>query len=174
MTKNNRDAADQLTGLIVHDDSSLIEKAHLKRHPRHRSYIPASEVKPLTDSEADAYEALNQKLHDGLRAVSKMHFKDTPVPKALKKDNYFTPFTYQNYDWYGPSYECYIMVIGAYVTPELLKKFQALLVDDLRDWCIRVVVSESYAFDNDHEIAIFSDQVLVPLSAAKALGIPTP
>jgi hypothetical protein len=173
MTNNKWDTANQLTGFIVHDDYSLIEKAHRKRHPRHCSYIPLNEVKPLTDAEADEYGTLNEKLHDALREVSKEHFKNTPIPDSLKTEDqpYFTHFTYQNYDWYGPTYECYIGVIGDYVSADLLKKFQALLVDDFRDWCIQVVISKSHDFNNDSEIAIFCDQVLVPVSAAKILGI---
>jgi hypothetical protein len=165
-----------LTGFIVHDhDYSLIEKAHLKRHPLHESYTPENKVKPLTRAEKITYGKLNQKLHDALREISKAHFRETPVPDSLKEDRepYYTHFTYQNSDWYGPSYECYIVVIADYISADLLKKFQGLLVDDFRDWCIQVVVSESYDFGDGDAIVIFSDQVLVPISAANILGIPT-
>jgi hypothetical protein len=163
-----------LKGWTVDDDDSLVEKAHLKRHPRHCSYIPISEVKPLTDAEAEAYDKLNQRLHDELRRASKEYFESTPIPPDLQRehDPYFTHFTYQNYDWYGPSYECYIVVLGEYLTADLLERFQSLLVGEYEDWCVQVVVSKSRDFDNDYEVAVFSDQIIVPTDAAKALGAP--
>ncbi|PHS04751.1 MAG: hypothetical protein COA78_16145 [Blastopirellula sp.] len=152
----------------------IIEKAHLKQHPQHWSYIPASKVRSLTETEAEIYDHLNEKLHDELRRVSKEHFASTPVPPELQKDSepYLTPFTYQNYDWYGPSYECYIVVIAEYISADLLRKFQMLLEGDHQDWCIQVISSETPDFDNGHEIAIFSDLIVVPSAAAESMDIP--
>ncbi len=152
----------------------LVKQAHLKRHPRHDSYIPISKTKPLSEPEAETYGRLNLQLHHELRRVSQEHFAQTPVPPELKEDRepLFTPFTYQNYDWYGPSYECGVVVITDYISADLLRKFQSLLQGEYQDWCIQVVVSNTPDFSNDYEIAVFSDQIIVPVDAAKVMGVP--
>jgi hypothetical protein len=163
---------DGLVGLTIDKDYVAVQKERLKRHPM---YFWAGEAKPLSDAEAEAYGALNERLHQEMGRVSKEHFADTPIPKELQDNDHpwFTPFTYQNYDWYGPSYECYIVVIGKYIDSSLIKRFQTLLTKDHRDWCIQVVVSESFEFESGHEIAIFSDQVILQAETAATLGIPT-
>jgi len=117
-----------------------VRNAHLKRHPRHSSYIPSFEVKPLSESEAKEYGRLNRRLHDEIRRVTKEHFANTPPPPDRASSDllseYFTPFTYQNDDWYGPSYECYVCVRTDYISAALLHKFQSLLVGDFKDWCM--------------------------------------
>ena len=165
---------DNLKGWTVTEESGLVESAHRRRHPRHCLYIPVFEVKPLSEAEAEAYGELNERMHEELRRVSKEHFANTPVPAQLQKDRdpYFTHFTYHNYDWYVPTYECYIVVIGDYLSAELMQKCQSLLVGDYHDWCIQVVVSESNEFEHDHEIAVFSDQIIVSTQAADFLGVP--
>ncbi len=167
----------QLNGWRVCDDfENVLEKSHLKRHPNHDSYIPTSEAKPLTESEAEAYDQLNRKMHEHLRRVSHEFFADVPIPKEIQEerndDSFFTPFTYQNYDWYGPSYECYIVVLTDYISADLLCRFQSLLQNEYHDWCIRVVGSDGLDFDTDHDIAVFSDQILVPVTSAQAMQVP--
>lgn len=153
--------------------------AHLKRHPRHCGYIPMSEVTKLSESETETYGCLNDRLHEELTRVSKEHFAETPVPPewGLDKTDWlasvFTPFTYQNTDWYGPTYECYIVVLTDYISADLLGRFQGLLCGDFQNWCIQVVGSEERNFDNDHEMAVFSDQIIMRRSAAKAIGAPS-
>lgn len=167
-----------LIGWTVADNDSgdLVEIAHLTRHPHHCSYIAISEVKPLSESEADEYGRLNQEMHEHLTRVSKEHFSGVPAPPGVDANHWlaqcFTPFTYQNTDWYCASYECYISVRTDYVSADLLRKFQALLSGGFRDWCIQVVGSDTEEFANDHEIAVFSDQIIVPMSSAMAFGVP--
>ncbi len=162
--------------LVCRDFADAVKTAHLKRHPRHNSYIPTSEARRLTDEQGAAYGRLNNQLHEELRRVSREYFKDVPVPKEIKRkralESYFTPFTYQNYDWYGPSYECYVGVLKDYVSAELLRRFQFLLRDEYQDWCIRVVGSNDATFDHDHDIAVFSDQVLMPVGSTDAFQVP--
>jgi hypothetical protein len=170
---------DELEGWTVSEDfDEAVKGEHLKRHPRHDSYIPISERKKLTESESEEYGRLNETLHEKLRFLSKEHFKNTPVPKELQKnqgdDSYFSPFTYQNYDWYGPSFECYILVLTDYVSTELLQKFQAQLHDEFQDWCIRVACADTSDFRSDHDLAVFSDRIIVPVKAARVTRVPKP
>lgn len=155
-----------------------VKAAHLKRHPRHDSYIPISETKRLTEAEGEEYDRLNRQLHEEMRRVSHEYFADVPVPKELREERgdetYFTPFTYQNYDWYGPSYECYFVVLMGYISADLLKELQLLLHGDHADWCIRVIGSDGLDFDSDHDIAVFSDAVFVPADDAQVMQIPSP
>jgi hypothetical protein len=163
---------DSLKGwTVANEPAALVEQAHLKRHPQHTNYIPGSEVKRLSEAESEAYDHLNLKMHDELRRVSQEHFAHTPVPQELhQKDPYFTPFTYQNYDWYGPTYECPIAVITDYISADLLQKFQSLLQGEYQDWCILVLASDTPDFENTYEIGIFSDQIIVPQAAADSMG----
>jgi hypothetical protein len=154
----------------------LIEHAHLKRHPKHWVYTPISESKPLSVAQAEEYASLNEKLHAELKRVSKEHFANTTPPPDVDPKHwlaeYYTPFTYQNEDWYGPSYECYLGVRTDYVSAELLRKLQALLTGDFQDWCIQISASNTPDFSDDYALAIFSDQVIVPSKAAKAFKVP--
>src|SRR5262249_45028854 len=86
--------------------------------------------------------------------------------------DYFTPFTYQNYDWYGTSCECWIVVLTDFVSSDLLHQFQSLLVGEYRDWCIRVAGADDASFGADHEIAVFSDQAIVSTEDAVAFEAP--
>lgn len=169
-------AINELKGWTVCADfGEAVKLAHLKRNPKHPSYIPISQVVRLSKPDEERYGKLNETLHQSMRSLSKRHFAGIPVPAELQKEigdeSYFTPFTYQNYDWYGPSNECYIAVLTDYVSADLLRQIQALLVDDYRDWCIRVIGSDKTNFDADHEIAVFSDQVLVSVKDAKAFEV---
>jgi hypothetical protein len=58
------------------------------------------------------------------------------------------------------------------MSAELLGKFQSLLHGEYEDWCIQVVGSDDPRFDFDHEIAIFSDEVLVPARDFLAISLP--
>ena len=161
---------------VCHSFGQAVTQAHLKRHPLHDSYVPLGERQRLTQAEQQAYGRLNHNLHEELRRASHEHFDAIPVPDQIQEERgdewYFTPFTYQNYDWYGPNYECYIAVLADYISAELLRKFQSLLHGDYEDWCIQVVGSDDLRFDNDHEIAIFSDEVLVPATDPLAITLP--
>jgi hypothetical protein len=162
--------------LVCRDFEEAVKTAHLKRHPRHDSYIPICERTRLTENEAATYDRLNRQLHDEMLRVSREFFKDVPVPEIEGgkgwSESYFTPFTYQNYDWSGPSYECYVRVLTDYVSAELLRRLQLLLRGEYQEWCIRVVASNDSSFDFDHEIAVFFDEVLVPVSSADAMRVP--
>lgn len=168
---------DQLKGWKVYPDiEDAIKRAHLKRHPKHDNYTPESQIVPLTPSETTTYGKLNEKLHERLRILSHKHFANVSVPKDIQEENgdetYFTPFTYQNYDWYGPTYECYFIVFTDYISADLLHQIQLLLKDEYQDWCIRVIGSDELDFDTDHDIAVFSDQILVTVNTARVLNVP--
>jgi hypothetical protein len=172
-----RSAIDDLKGWNVCGSlGQAVKTAHLKRHPKHDSYVSINERKSLTQAEQEAYGRLNHNLHEALRRVSREHFDGVPVPDWIEEEqgaeSVFTPFTSQNYDWYSPSYECYILVLADYMSAELLRKFQALLQGEYADWCIQVVGSDDLRFDNDHEIAIFSDEVLVRDTDPLAMTLP--
>jgi hypothetical protein len=47
-----------------------------------------------------------------------------------------------------------------------------LLRDDYRNWCIRVVGSDTLDFASDHEVAVFSDQILLDKATQAAMQIP--
>jgi hypothetical protein len=158
------------------DAGEAIKRAHLRRHRDHSSFQPVSRVKPLSPSEAEQYGKLNEQLHEQLRRLSHEIFDSVPVPstftKRQREESYFTPFTYQNYDWYGPSYEVYISVLTDFISSHVLAKFQSLLKRPYKDWCIVVVGSDSDAFDHDHEVHLFSDEVITTEGDAKALYVP--
>jgi hypothetical protein len=169
-------ALPQLKGwTICRDFERAVEQAHRKRHPKHDSYVPSSERRQLTEAESKRYDRLNEWLHEQLRKESKKHFKSVPVPTWVQEkrgdETLFPPFTYQNLDWYGPSYECYIVVLADFISADLLRRFQLLLHDTLEDWCIRIVGSKDVDLDDDYELAVFSDQILLTRTVANALQI---
>jgi hypothetical protein len=158
------------------DAGAAIERAHLRRHPDHCSFQPISHVKPLSPREEEEYGKLNEQLHEQLRRLSHEIFDRVPVPstftKRQREESYFTPFTYQNYDWYGPSYEVYIVVLTDFISSRVLTGFQSLLKGPYKDWCIVVVGSDSDAFDCDLEVHLFSDEVITTEGDAEALHVP--
>jgi hypothetical protein len=158
------------------DAGAAIQRAHLRRHPNHYSFQPISQVKPLSPSEAEKYGNLNEQLHEELRRVSHEIFDNVAVPKTFTKsrreESYFTPFTYQNYDWYGPSYEVYICVVTDFISSDVLARFQSLLKGPHEDWCIVVAGSDSDVFDPKYEIHLFSDEVITTEDDAAALQVP--
>jgi hypothetical protein len=152
------------------------KRAALARHPHHHSHVPISAARKLSDAEADVYAELNNRLHDQMTEVARAHFRGVAAPTAYAaggRDTSFqeeigTLFTYQNLDWYGPSYEGYIAVLDGYISSDLLIAFQSLLVNDFSDWCIVVVPSPDINFGDDgREIAIFSNQILLSTTTAK-------
>ena len=171
---------DQLRGLqkLYLDDLSRIQRdAVLARHPANCMY---SGDLPMTEAEKDEYDRLNMSLHKGIRDAARYYFRDTPLPieyQRRRKDPTFlqqigTAFTYQNPDWYGPTYEVYVAVLERYVSAELLRRFQDLLVAEHQDWCIVVCTCERIDFDHQYDIILFSDHVLVQKGVADLLGIP--
>lgn len=164
---------DQVVGLqFVKDsyDHESIESAGKRRHPD-----LDRNVQDMSEAEIKRYGELNELLHKKLEACVKDHFRDTPVPEILQKEGVanisVTPFTYQNWDWYGPSYECYLVVWEDAVSSKLLIEIQSLLTGDHRDWCIVVCTTQHTDFDASHEIGVFSDEVLIPMSATQDLKI---
>jgi hypothetical protein len=112
-----------------------------------------------------------------MTAVARDYFKDTPIDDdypAPKEGVAFlqeigTAFTYQNLDWYGPSYECYIGVLQEYVSGTLLAALQRLLIGDFTNWCIVVVLCEGGEFGDGEHVYLFSDQALMGRRAAAKL-----
>jgi hypothetical protein len=171
---------DQLRGfqkLYVDDLSRIQRDAVLARHPSNRMYF---DDVPMTDAEKDEYDRLNMSLHEKIRDAARGYFRDTPLPieyQRRRKDPTFlqqigTAFTYQDPDWYGPTYEVYVAVLERYVSAELLRGFQNLLVAELRDWCIVVCTSLDVDFDHQYDIILFSDHVLIQKGVADLIGIP--
>lgn len=180
MSSNVRQSeSDGVLGWTLCEDYSewndRVEASHLARHSYHESYVPNNKRQPLIEWwQSRGYDSLNSRLHDELLRVSKEHFAETPVPSQLQDDRGyvpFTPFTYQNTDWYGASFECCIVVIGEYVSLDLLRKFQSLLRNEYRGWCIQVAVSGTPDFGADHEVAVFSDQILIVAESAESLRL---
>lgn len=167
----------QLKGLRIVGDSQnydSIAYAGVRRHPHHSSKITLDEIQPLSDAEHERYSELNGQLHKKLLATVQSHFRGTPVPEILRDAcGSGTPFTYQNWDWFGPSYECYLVVWEDSVSSSLLCKLQLLLAGDFDDWCIMVCTTQKTDFDTNHEIAIFKNEVLIPQPAASDLKIDT-
>lgn len=161
----------------INDLSHAVKHAALSRNPSNWKNRPASDG-PSYDQ--DEYASYNDQLHEELTAAALEHFKNTPVD-----DNYphgdvdvdflrkvGTPFTYQNGDWYQPTYECYICVLRPYLSATLLVAFQRLLVAELKDWCIVVVLSEDSSFGEGERIYVFSDQTLLDQDGATLLHMP--
>lgn len=161
------------------DFSAAKKKAVLSRKPDNDLYQPAGKAPVPYDQ--DEYGLLNNQLHEKMTATAREHFKDTPVsdddPRFRGVDIEFrqsigTAFTYQNLDWYGPTYECYIGVLDEYLSATLLVAFQRLLVAEFEDWCIVVVLCEDSSFGEGDEIYLFSDQALLTQDAATVLQLP--
>jgi hypothetical protein len=171
---------DQLRGfqkLYLDELSRIQREAVLSRHPTNCMYF---DDVLMTDAEKDEYDRLNMSLHEKIREVARHHFRDTPLPteyQRRRKDPTFlqqigTAFTYQNPDWYGPTYEVYVAVLERYVSAKLLRAFQDLLIAEHRDWCIVVCTCQDVDFDHQNDIILFSDHVLMQKGVAVLLGIP--
>lgn len=145
-------------------DHESIASACKRRHPDSET-----SVRDMSAAEIERYGQLNELLHEKLEACVKSHFRNVPVPDVLKNEGVpgvaDTPFTYQNWDWYGPSYECYIVVWEDALSSNLLIELQSLLTGDHRDWCIVICTAQDADFETNHEIGVFSDEVLIPLEA---------
>jgi len=159
--------------------SAAHKRAVLSRHRDSCIYRPAGD--PPAPHDVDKYSRLNECLHDEMTAVARAHFKDMPVdddyPESGGVDADFlqsigTAFTYQNQDWYGPTYECPIKVLIRYLSATLIANLQRLLTAELEKWCIVVVLCEDSTFDDGDHIYVFSDQVLLDRNAAALLELP--
>ena len=137
----------------------------------------------LSKEQSQGYLRLNHELHEKIMKVVREHFKDTPLPAEYAATNtdperwrsIGTPFTYQNYDCYAPTYECYVAVLKNYISADLLKSLQNILTDEHRDWCVVVSSCEDISFGDggdEQAVVIYSDQVLVKKDVAAALGVP--
>jgi hypothetical protein len=162
------------------DELSNAQKAAvLSRNPNNCLYRPAGD-RGLYDKQK--YGRLNGRLHDNMEATARKHFKDVLItddyPQGGVDSDFLqsigTAFTYQNSDWYGPSYECYIGVLCSYLSATLLIEFQHLLVGDLAKWCIVVVLCQDSSFGEGPFIYLFSDQALIDPDAAALLQLKKP
>lgn len=161
------------------DAGAAVTRAHLQRQPDHPGFQTDSRKRTLSSSELEEYDKLNEQLHEELRRLSHEMFDGLEVPSSFSKlrreESYFTPFTSQNYDWYGPSYEVYICVVNDAISSNVLAKFQSLLRGPYKDWCIvvvGVVGSDSEEVHDDHEIYLFSDEVITTVGDSIAIGVP--
>ena len=119
-------------------------------------------------------------LHEKIRDAARDYFRDTPLPieyQRRRKDPTLlqqigTAFTYQNPDWYGPTYEVYVGVLARYLSTDLLLAFQNLLVGEHGGWCIVVYACQDIDFEGQYEIILFSDHALIQKGVADLLGIP--
>ncbi|WP_145447912.1 hypothetical protein [Gimesia panareensis] len=164
---------DQVAGLQFVEDSYDHESIELAGKRRHEN--PDLDLADMSEAEIKRYGELNGLLHRKMEECVNNHFRDTPVPEILQKeglaDKTVSPFTYQNWDWYGPSYECYLVVWEDALSSKLLIELQSLLTGDHRDWCIVVCTTRQTDFETNHEIGVFSDEVLIPKSATPDLKI---
>lgn len=163
---------DQIAGLRVLEYSDMDDGK--RAACRRRGLDPDLDAQDMSEAEKERYDKLNLSLHKKMEAWAERHFHDTPVPEILQKAGLegisVTPFTYQNWDWYGPSYECYIIVWEDEVSSQTLVELQALLTGEHKDWSIVVCTTQDPHFDPDYyDIAIFSDEALIPEEALKGL-----
>lgn len=171
----------QIRGLRVfasQDDlANAKRESVVSRKPDNCLYLPAGET-PLYDEEE--YGRLNDELHEKMTATARKHFKGTRIgddyPKGGVRVDFLkrigTAFTYQNGDWYGPTYECYIGVLAAYISGKLLLALQRLLKGDFANWCIVVGLCQDSSFGDGAEILVFSDRALLHHDAARQLRLP--
>jgi hypothetical protein len=143
---------------------SIVDEVMRTRHANN----PLFDKRNLSDQERNEYGRLNGVLHDRMTETARRLFRDTPLPDEYTAGNYDsewtrrigTPFTYQNSDWYGPTYECYIAVLHEYLSTEFVSQLQKLLVNELENWCIVLGTASDLAFDADEAMRIYSDQVI--------------
>lgn len=142
--------------LSVYDDADDFhrwwEAAAKERHPGVQNEF----------SVPDEYGELNDLLHSAIERAAVYEFGDDA-----------RYFAYQNWDWYGPSYECYVNVTSDRLTQELLEAFQKGLVGLLKDWIIVVKVFRNVedASTEQGEIVIFSDKILLLRETYDATGL---
>lgn len=164
--------------LASYDDlSDAVKEAVLTRNPKNCMYQPVDQTPPYN---GEAYAERNELLHERMTAAARTYFKDTSIDDDYpgEADTDFleeigTPFTYQNGDWYQPTYECYIGVLLPYVSSAFLLALQRLLTAEFGDWCIVVVLCEDSSFGDGEEVYLFSDQALLDLDAAELLQLPS-
>ena len=136
------------------------ETAADKRHPgvNSRSYRER-----FTDAELDEYDQLNEKLHTAIRNAAVQQFGETGAEEL----------TYQNWDWYGPSFECYVGVINGHLTSDFLMHLQAILKGEFEHWIIVAKLWGDFmdAATEGEEVVIFSDRVLFLRESFHASGL---
>ncbi len=160
--------------IIVVPDSSFSEtqkRLMLKRCPNIWTYA-TPQTNNMSPDETERYNALNTGLHEQLAATFEDHFARHPIPNYYldKNDPWLAErkkydfYTHQNWDWFGPSQECYAAILTNEITMPLLRRLQLLLVDAYADWEIVVIASDDHRMDHGPEIAVFSDTILIPKS----------
>jgi len=129
-----------------------------------------------TPAQVSEYNALNSKLHEKIASVLQAHFSEHPIPEAekdrdtewLRDRERYEFYTHQNWDWNGPSQECYVVVLASEISLALVKSLQSLLQDEYADWEIILIASKDSRMDNDYELVLFSDAIIVPQSFEQA------
>ncbi|MFT5323418.1 MAG: hypothetical protein ACI8P0_001267 [Planctomycetaceae bacterium] len=154
---------------IHHNDGVMPEWLASLMKSRHANN-PVFENRELTELQESEYDDLNQLLHSRMTEVAREHFCDVPLPLEYESQGEWavefawkigTPFTYQNLDWYGPTYECFITILESYVSSTLVNRFQQQLCDVLTDWGIVVCSADDTSFDPREVIHIYGDRVTV-------------
>ncbi len=137
---------------ICDDFDSFDEARESVMEQRHPGINRPSFEQTLTDSHLNNYGRLNEALHSKIQAAAIEQFGD---------DAQYV--TYQNWDWYGPNYECYVSVINDHLTTEFVDRLQGLLRGDLETWAIVVKLWGDFydAGTEGGEIVIVSDDVLL-------------
>lgn len=160
----------QLRGIRVH---SFLEDDYPETPAKYEQPWVDLPSNGLSPEQRQAYGDLNQRLHQAIEAVFIAHFSDTEVPQDLADDGCGsgTPFTYQVWDWYAPSYECHVVVYEPYLSAKLLQTLQQLLVGDHKNWCIVVNTTQTLNFETSNELPVFADDIFLPLEALDDLDI---
>lgn len=169
----------------------------LSRQPRNWMYQPRQNFAGCeeTEEELATYGERNNELHENIARVARDVFALTPWPSSSAPglqesvpdpglEEFVvapigTAFTYQNWDWYGPTYYCPVVVLKDYISAQLLKHLQHLLQNRHSDWGIVVIpvsdwdetAADDAADDERRSIYIFSDQVLVAEETARSIGL---
>jgi len=167
---------------VVPDDevSALQKELMLQRSPDIWTYA-SPQQNNQTPAQVRAYDALNSKLHEKIASVLLKHFSDHPIPEAekdrdadwLRDRERYEFYTHQNWDWYGPSQECYVVVLASEIDMELVKSLQSLLQGEYANWEIVLIGSNDFRMDNDYELVLFSDAIIVPESFEQAYRLAT-
>jgi hypothetical protein len=138
----------------------------------------------LTAVQKEEYTRLNNRLHERILGASKSHFRGAGMPpeydgniEEFQRNDWKLrcPFTYQNRDWYGPSFECCVAVLENHISAKLILAYQNVLTDEFRDWCVVVGGCAGIDFgDEGEDFYVYSDEVIISAATAKALGVPQP